>query len=35
VIRLLKRGGRSGASSGGTTWSTSGSWGEIEARFRN
>ena len=32
VIRLLKRGG-SGARSGGT-WSTSGSWGEIEARFR-
>ena len=34
VIRLLKRGGGSRASSGGTTWSTSGSWGEIEARFR-
>ena len=34
VIWLLKRGGGSGASSGGTTWSTSGSWGEVEARFR-
>ena len=32
VIWLLKRGG-SGARSG-RTWSTSGSWGEIEARFR-
>ncbi len=33
VVRLLKRGG-SGARSGGTTWRTSGSWGEIESRFR-
>jgi len=32
VFWLLKRGG-SGARSG-RTWSTSGSWGEIEARFR-
>ncbi len=39
VIWLLKRGGSgsrgSGSGSrGGRTWSTSGSWGEIEARFR-
>ena len=39
VIWLLKRGGsgsRGGGSGsrGGRTWSTSGSWGEIEARFR-